>query len=199
MKRYLGIIAVASLVFVLFSCALVQPKTEIELRGPDGNAYLIPVKVGGVDATIKDGKILVDLKDGEYALEITADTAVFEKNYTVEIKDGKGVVTLRKADNPAAEFFNVVKDGRASRILVLSNLNGYRALEVYFNYDGSVGASGGDSGSYLYIYNTKVLAVAPERGGALKDFMSFPAPSAWKSINKVVGYDDEKNPHVLEF
>ncbi len=195
MKRYLGIIAVASLVFVLFSCALVQPKTEIELKGPNGNVYLIPVKVGGVNATIKDGKILVDLKDGEYPVELMADTKVFKKNYTVVVKDGKGVVNLEKTDSVAAEFFNTT-DGR---VLVLANMGGYKGLDVRFESEGSASASGGDAGSYLYIYNAKALGVAAKRGGALKDFMAFPAQDAWKGILKITAVDNSNKKHAITF
>ncbi len=195
MKRYLGIIAVASLVFVLFSCALVQPKAEIELRGPNGNAYLLPVKVEGAAATIKDGKILVDLKDGEYPLEITKDTKIFKKNYTVVIKNGKGVVNLEKTSNKAAEFFNTTK----GRVLVLANMGSYKAIDVRFDYVGSAKASGGDGGSYLYIYNARALGVAAKRGGALKDFMTFPAPSAWQSIKIIRAVDKSNVEHTISF
>ncbi len=195
MKRYLGIIAVASLVFVLFSCALVQPKSEIELKGPDGNMYLLPVKVGGTAAIIKDGKILVDLKDGEYPLEITKDTKIFKKNYNVVIKNGKGVVNLEKTSNVAAEFFNTAK----GRVLVLANMGSYKAIDVRFKYVGSASASGGDGGSYLYIYNTRALGIAAKRGGALKDFMVFKAPSAWQSIKSIRAVDKSNVEHPISF
>ncbi len=199
MRKVILIVAAVALVFSLFSCATTElgqmlgPKTrsEIIFEGPDGYTYLLEAKIGGVNAKVEDGKVVAAVPDGEYTV-VLKNVNVFEKEYTVTIKNGKGVVKLKKVSVPAYDILDTTKE----KVFVLANFGGYIAAEVVF--DGSGSSAAGTFDGYIWVRNHNKAAVVPMKKEAkLGDWIVIGADDNWKEPVKFIGYDEGKNPHEI--
>ena len=192
MRNVVKVLAIGLVLLFLYSCGIFTgPSTEIILKDEAGNTYAMPVKIDGrLYKPNEDGKILVDLEDGTYDLELVG-VKVFKLDYTVVIKNGVGEVVLEKSSEPAADI--LIKNGK--RTLIVANLGGYKGIELNMEYAGSVSPDMRDFDYYIGVYSSRLAFFGAKKGGHLSNWMELPAPSAWKDVKAVFGYtDSEKIP-----
>ena len=196
MRKIWVILSILTVVMFVVSCtvwngiteSMKGEKHEVVLLDDNGNRYAVEGTVDGKKIEIKDGRAYIYSDNIEGIHNVVLNTAVFEKEYTVEVKSNGDaiIVHLKKVDAPAVDIHYV----NGSRQVIFANFDKVRGIEVHFNVSGSSykGVHKDLGKGILAVSNRKTLGLLldPRRSGiSFEKWFTYPADDIWTSVSKV--------------
>ena len=195
MRKIWVILSILTVVMLVVSCtvwngiteSMKGEKHEVVLLDDNGNRYAVEGTVDGKKIEIKDGRAYIYSDSIEGVHSVILKTAVFERNYTVEVKSNEDaiVVHLKKVDTPAVDIHYV----NGSRQVIFANLDGVKGIEVHFKVNGSYKGVHKSLGKGIFVVSNRKslgLLLDPRRSGIdFEKWFTYPADNAWEAVSKV--------------